>query len=266
MSEVVPVEAHAPPVEQSEAPRPALGVVAEVAQAADKLRDARDEHADAVVAAEPLPTIQPAPVVPSVEQPQVSPEDFELVQLFGARSEAFQRDLAVYNEVRAMDLGAIERTDRPRAVAIRAQLAEAEKELQERQQTLTAAAHEIQAKLETTERQRAEVLIVTERQKLEKEMPGTDLGVLTDYLTGVFSPEELATAVDHRLFMLAEKARRYDAQEKPRGVKRVKKTGERVTEEQAKADVVDALRARLKETGKVRDAMAVMAAQRRMAE
>lgn len=89
----------------------------------------------------------------------------------------------------------------------------------EAREQVSAKRNEITAAVDALKKQQAEALAVAQSHahiKLKQEMPEvlTDTGKaqLVSYLTQSmgFEPEQITTAADHRLFVMAEKARRYD--------------------------------------------------------
>lgn len=236
------------------------------------------ERKDAAADARALSEARKAPEAP--KQPEYTPEtpaepedgvmwsteDVELIRLFESESARLSRDMAAFQQASAVDLSEIEKTDRSRAKAIRTQLKQAEQELQQRQQTLTQAAQELMGKTQEAHVTKAQRILETERAKLQQAMPGVNLTELTDYLKTQFTAEELAMAGDHRLFVLAEKARRYDAmkQEKPE-MRTVRKVVKKQTVERGKEGPdIDALRERLRKRGQRGDALALLQAKREL--
>lgn len=123
-------------------------------------------------------------------------------------AQSFQRDLQDFTTAKTK-LEEMKQTDPQRAQAYAPQVAAAEKELKERYGTLQQAAQGFQ-------QGHVERHLKGEGAKMAEAFPelASDAGrkQLHGYLTqsAGFSPEEVATAADHRLAVLAEKARRYD--------------------------------------------------------
>lgn len=94
---------------------------------------------------------------------------------------------------------------------------------------------------------------------------------LVTYLTGQgFDPEDVANAVDHRLIVMAEKARKYDemqgktktAMKKVAKIPKVLKPGAPKPPEAVKTEKVGQLRQRLQKSGNIEDAYRLLQARR----
>lgn len=135
--------------------------------------------------------------------------DLQTITALQREASQFQTDLQKFAQAKQIDLNALEKQDRGRAAALRAHLREAEKELRERYDVIARAAGSLNQRI-------AEKHLETEWHQLIEQVPDLDNAKLTPYLQTMFTDSEIAAAADHRLLVLAEKARRYDeAQAKP---------------------------------------------------
>lgn len=125
---------------------------------------------------------------------------------------AFQADLATFEQLRSqIDLNALAATDKAKAAAVRVQLAEAERELRRRQDDIAAAVGDLRQKVQDHHLGVAKRRLGGEAAKLAKALPDLDKAALVPYLKqSGFSEADIKQAADHRLVVLAEKARRYD--------------------------------------------------------
>jgi hypothetical protein len=140
-------------------------------------------------------------------------------------------------------------------------------QLQKLQQTKHEAAQRLQqfrSQQTAEQEQKLRERLKEEHERLTSTFPKLDRGALTKYLTeGIgFTPQEVGQVYDHRLVVMAEKARLYDEQQRQSeaAVKQVKKApkapmpGKQSSPAKVKRSELQKVRARLKQTGKTRDA------------
>ena len=186
----------------------------------ERLQDEKDERA---VTQQPAkqPAQEPS-TPPAKPEMRWSPEDAETVQLLQSEAQRFQHDLQRFVEAqRSVDINEVEKRDKSEAEALRTQLRDAERELRERHEVITQASREIADQLHGSARKQAEAFIDQQRAYLAETLPDLDKSALRDYLADKgFTEQEIEHAHDARLVELAEKARRYDAMsydEQPKG-------------------------------------------------
>jgi hypothetical protein len=231
-------------------------------------KDARHEE-------QPSDTTKESPSIPD-PQPTVSDaiwsnDDLQTITVFQREAERFQADLQAFAQVQAqIDLNAIEKQDKAQAAAVRTQLKAAEQELRERQDALNAVGQELGQKVQKQQIARLEQVFAREKAKLEEAMPGLNPKALRTYLEGVgFTDTDIAQAADHRLVVLAEKARRYDELMAGKGKTmktiptRKRKVQTSNTPMRKGEPTVKELHAKLRRTGRIDDALALLTASRR---
>lgn len=201
--------------------------------------------------------------IESSDYPEETPEqvftheDFETLQLVQQEFANVHSDIALWRAGVAQ-IPEIEKTDKARAEALKQESREVQKYLQKRWDDLSSLAQELQSK-------QWKVYLSKEQKKLNRALPGLDIGELRSYLTEAgFTKHEIDTAADHRLIVLAEKARQWDehisgsgTKPKPR-VRAVKNSGSK----QRPRNNVEKLEARFKKSGKIDDALEYMRAKK----
>jgi hypothetical protein len=230
-------------------------------------KDARHEE-------QPSDTTKEAPSVPDPQPASDavwSNEDLGTITAFQRESERFQEDLQAFTQVQTqIDLNAIEKQDKAQAAAVRTQIKAAEKELRERHDALNQVGQELAQKVQKRQIARLEQVFAREKAKLDEAMPDLNRKALRTYLEGVgFTDTDIAQAADHRLVVLAEKARCYDELMAGKG-----KTMKTIPTRKRKVETsntairkgeptVKELHAKLRRTGRIDDALALLTAERR---
>jgi vacuolar-type H+-ATPase subunit E/Vma4 len=133
----------------------------------------------------------------------------------------FEDDCRRLNEAKQINLKELAKHDQAEAQAIRYQIQDAEQEVMERHEVLLSAARRIQNTALQRQTQKLESRMNHEQEKLNKQLPDLDKESLRNYLSKKgFSEQEMTGASDHRLIVMAEKARRYDEEQGKPGVRR----------------------------------------------
>lgn len=186
-------------------------------QAVGVLRQSREQQSEEPEEDEPLPAAaQAEDETPSEDDAPTeaalwTSDDVETLAQFQQAHQQLQQDLALYEQAKQIDLNALEKQDRSRAVALRNQIREAERELTERKDKLQAVAQKLVGKVQERQHEQFQRALAKQQAKLEKQLPDLDAKALRKYLVGVgFTNKDVDQAYDARLVVLAEKARRYD--------------------------------------------------------
>jgi hypothetical protein len=166
-------------------------------------------------------------------------------------------------------------------VAKRQEIQERAAEIQRVGQQISEQYKQHQAQIEQEAATKHQEQLTRERDALLSALPAwqdqsvfeRESAQMRDYLAANgFTPEEVGSISDHRMILIAEKARAFDEQSKQVETtrKRVVKVGKRLarpgsasTKAQAAADQSSALHQQLRKSGRVEDAAALIAAARR---
>lgn len=248
----------------TEAPKPqeSFATTDDAYEAFQEMKEERAEQAEpeeSPVAVEPA---QPKETTPQSAALWTN-EEASLLATFQQEAQSFQQDLEALNQFKQKtDLNELAKRDKAEATAVRMQIAAAEKELAERYEVLSQNAEHFNGKLTKQQQETVQKHLEAEKEKLSKALPNVDRPALRKYLVGSgFSESEVAQAYDHRLVVLAEKARRYD--EMSTGNKRVPKMRARPKPKQDnRPPQVAKAWDRFNQTGRLDDAVAILTAER----
>lgn len=189
-------------------------------------------------------------------------------------------EAAIEKSLKSTDWAKLREDDPAEYSARKAEIAERREALQAKKQKAVEAYQKVD---ETTRQQRDEQLrqyVQTERAELLKKIPDwqdpekaqAEQNKLSEYLIGQgYTKEEIAKAYDHRLVVGLRKAMLWDemqsksqvAKKKVVKVPKVLKPGAPKPKEQANRERVEKQRAKLRETGSLDDAFALLKAQKR---
>lgn len=173
----------------------------------------------------------------------------------------FEHDMALFRKIKAAGVDELAKGDKAKAAALRHQIAEAERELTERQQAIAGAAQQAQGRVGEITTKQAQKLLKAEQEKLTKALPDIDMKQAVQYLSGLgFTKQQLATVTDHRLVILAEKARRYDMQggQAPNLTIPKAKPGKGALRLVGRQGQIKAAEEKLRASGKMEDAMKLL--------
>jgi hypothetical protein len=192
----------------------------------------------------------------------------EVISAFGTEAERFQSDLQQFAYIKqAVDFDALAKEDPAQADALKAQMADAERELRERHKALLETHRAIGGQVQAQRATLGKKELAKEQRKLDKAVKAegwTDFS--TDALKSYLIDQGLADAdvssvMNHTLVVLAEKARRYDAAKgrvKARKGKSANKSSDRDEKgrfqskgDTTKSESLQELRARLHSEGKI---------------
>jgi hypothetical protein len=183
-------------------------------EAYDRMQVGKDDAAAPAAAPEPAkPAPDPEPPADPGDDAAWSNEDVQALNVYQREAEAYNADFRRFIEIKqSLDINAIAATDKARAAMLRQQMTEAEKELKQRHDALSKTGQALVGKAQSRQQSKAQKQLAAERQKLDKALPDLDRDALRAYLAREgFSSAEVDAAYDHRLLVVAEKARRYDA-------------------------------------------------------
>ncbi|MEX2122377.1 MAG: hypothetical protein WD795_00660 [Woeseia sp.] len=157
------------------------------------------------------------------EQPEPdavwSAGDVELMSRMGYEAAQFQEDLNQWVAVKNSDINALAKGDKGKAQAIRVQLEVTETELRNRYTAIAQAAQALQTKAQAREETKAVKYLQGEMRKLTKERPDFDVAATRRFLQAEgFTNAEISCVTDARLAAIVDDARRYRMQaKKPKG-------------------------------------------------
>jgi hypothetical protein len=178
--------------------------------------------------------------------------------------ERWKADHQRYLQDSRIDFNALEQTNRGEAVAKRIQLADAERNLKERAERILKAREALGTIALERHAQKVLQFLTTQKEALSERLPNLDNAALRTYLMAEgFSESEVSQVYDARVVVLAEKARRYDSMLARGEAKRP--TLPRVPTKRPAATAeskLDELEKRLKRSGSLTDAYAVLNARR----
>lgn len=124
--------------------------------------------------------------------------------------EQFDKDLELFNKLKAQGIKALSGGDKRKEAAIKADLDKAEKELMQRRDAILEIARDLHVENTSAKVQK-------EKAKLKKAMPDFDSKAVRTYLKSQgFDDNAIDSETDSRLLIMAEKARRYDKQNGPK--------------------------------------------------
>ena len=189
-------------------------------------------------------------------EPQWTNDELHALSTYQAELQKFQGDYSrIAQEFNAIDINAIEKTDRARAVQIRTDARELVQGLQQRYEVLGKVGQQIQ---QAAAVRSLSTLKANEMQKLvaaEPELANAAVRKqVNEYLLGEgFAQEELDSIFDHRAIIQSFRAMRSATKQNPeiRKVPVFKRRPESQTDEVSRA------RKKLRRTGSVDDALAV---------
>lgn len=196
-----------------------------------------------------------------------STEDVQTLTQFEQETQRYQQDLQAFAQTKAsIDLDELEKTNRGEAQATRQQLKAAEDELRQRHDTLVQVRDQLASRVQERQSERLQRQVLDERRKLDEAVPDLDKGALSEYLISAgFTEQDIAHAYDSRLLTMAEKARRYDELMadgvRPHKVPKTRSGGNKRGKKRSQSDT-EKMRANLKRTGRMDDALKLLTAQR----
>jgi len=245
-----------------------------IEQATEQLAQRRD---DAAAAAErrseppaettPQPVSGPAPA----EDVGWTNEEIAFRDQLNKALDALQRDAIQFGQARqqAEQQGGSEEQKQ----ALRVQIGEAEKELANRYSEIIKGFEQLTQHRQQRAGELAQRQLEAERRRLEEAVPDFDPNRVVSYLEGYgFTRAELAEMTDARMAIIADKARRFDEMQGEKPKRQPKKTTKRKAEPQNVSQLhtrkprnAKEAEARLKKSGRIEDAVALLKHRRRSA-
>lgn len=173
-----------------------------------------DQDDDDTMDAAPKPEVE-KPAREAVEQDDGalwSSQDVAEIRSLETELLTVQQQGQAFAQAKAkLNLEELEKTDKARAVALKIQMREAERELQERYKHVVNQFGALQGKATAAAQKRAERQLEAERKMLLDAVPDFDGAKTSAYLERIgFNRDDLSQLTDHRMAVVAEKARRYD--------------------------------------------------------